>query len=180
MKNSFIEGSKVYLRPASIKDAKGNWFKWLNDREVTKYLTNQFWPNTKENQIKFVKGTIQSKERLVFSICLKKNDKHIGQCSLSYINWVHRFADIGMIIGEKKYRNGQYTLEAYKLLLETAFDRLNLENIKSSMANPVAKKLHELLGFKYVGSYKDLFLINDKKTPLNLFYMNKKMWKKNF
>ena len=85
-----------------------------------------------------------------------------------------------MIIGEKKYRNGQYTLEAYKLLLETAFDRLNLENIKSSMANPVAKKLHELLGFKYVGSYKDLFLINDKKTPLNLFYMNKKMWKKNF
>ena len=108
MKNSFITGSSIYLRPANISDAKGDWYKWLNDPEVTKFLTNQFWPNTKEKQINFVKQSINSKERLLFSICLKKNDKHIGQCSLSGINWVHRYADIALLIGNKKFRKSQY------------------------------------------------------------------------
>ena len=74
MKNSFAMGNKIYLRPASLSDAKGNWYKWLNDRETTKYLTERFWPNTKELQIQFVKSSVSEKNRLIFSICLKNND----------------------------------------------------------------------------------------------------------
>ena len=84
-----------------------------------------------------MKETINSKDRLVFSICLKKNDKHIGQCSLSGVNWVHRYADIALLIGNKKFRKSLYTLEVYKLLFEIAFNRLNLLNIKSATANPI-------------------------------------------
>ena len=178
MKNSFISGNKIYLRPASIADAKGNWYKWLNDRDVTKYLTNQFWPNTKELQIQFVKNNLKSKERIVFSICLKKNDKHIGQCAISYINWVHRFGDITILIGERKYRTGNIALEAYNLLLEIAFDRLNLLNINSGLCNPIAKKYHKFLGFKKAGIYKNLFLIDNKSYNLELYTISKKSWKK--
>jgi RimJ/RimL family protein N-acetyltransferase len=180
MKNIFIEGKDVYLRPASIEDAKGDWYKWLNDVETTQYLTNQFWPNTKAKQIEFVKNSLNSKERVVFSVCLKKNHKHIGQCSLSYINWVHRFADIGVIIGDKKSRKGIYALEVYRLLLQISFERFNLENIKSGASNPVAIKFHQLLGFKHIGTYKNLFLVNGKKTSLKLFSINRNTWKKNF
>jgi len=180
MKNIFIEGKNVYLRPASIEDAKGDWYKWLNDVEINKYLANQFWPNTKAKQIEFVKSSLNSKERAIFSVCLKKNHKHIGQCSLSYINWVHRFADIGVVIGDKKFRKGIYALEVYKLLLQIGFKRFNLENIKSAASNPVAIKFHQLIGFKLIGTYKNLFLVNGKKMSLKLFSINRKIWKKNF
>ena len=63
MKNIFIEGKNIYLRPASIEDAKGNWYKWLNDIEISKYLSNQFWPNTKAKQIEFIKSSLNNKER---------------------------------------------------------------------------------------------------------------------
>ncbi len=179
MKNSFVMGSQVYLRPANISDAKGDWYKWLNDPDVTKFLTNQFWPNTKEKQIKFVKETINNKDRLVFSICLRKNDKHIGQCSLSGINWVHRYADIALLIGDKKFRKSLYTLEVYKLLFEIAFNRLNLLNIKSATANPIVKKIHKLQGFRFVGSFKNLLLIDNKKTDLELFELSNRAWNKN-
>ena len=179
MKNSFITGSSIYLRPANIIDAKGDWYKWLNDPEVTKFLTNQFWPNTKEKQINFVKQSINSKERLLFSICLKKNDKHIGQCSLSGINWVHRYADIALLIGNKKFRKSLYTLEVYKLLFEIVFNRLNLQNLKSATANPVVKKIHQLQGFKHVGVYKNLLSIDNTKTDLDLYVMSKLVWNKN-
>ena len=65
MKNSFATGNRIYLKPASLSDAKGNWYKWLNDRETTKYLVNQFWPNTKELQIQFIKNSIENKDRLI-------------------------------------------------------------------------------------------------------------------
>ena len=180
MKNIFIEGKNIYLRPASIEDAKGDWHKWLNDIEISKYLSNQFWPNTKAKQIEFVRSSINNKERVVFSVCLKKNHKHIGQCSLSYINWVHRYADIGVIIGDKKFRKGTYALEVCKLLLQIGFERFNLENIKSASANPVATKFHQLIGFKLIGTYKNLLLIDGEKISLKLFSINKKTWKKNF
>lgn len=177
MKNSFISGTKIYFRPASINDAKGNWYKWLNDRETTKYLTNQYWPNTKSQQIYFIKSALKTRERIVFSICLNKNNKQIGVCSLSSINWVHRYADIAVVIGERKYRNGHYSLEIYKLLLQVAFNFFNLKNIKSATANPIATKIHQLIGFKKAGSFKNLILVDDKKLSLDLFYLSKKMWK---
>lgn len=172
-------GSKIYLRPASVKDAKGDWYKWLNDREVSRFLIDRFWPNTKEKQLDFVKNSLRSNnDRLIFSICLKKNDKHIGQCSLSSINWVHRYADIAILIGEKRFRKSLISLEAYRLLLEIAFDRFNLNNIKSAMVNPGVEKIHQLLGFKLVGTYKDFLLIDNKKCSIKLYSMNKLTWNK--
>lgn len=176
--NYYNIGSNIYLKNATIKDAKGNWYSWLNDKETTKFLGGAFWPNTKEKQIEFVKRALNNNDRIIFSIYLKKKNIHIGQCSLSEINWIHRFAETGMIIGEKKYRKGVYAMEAFKLLLELGFEKLNLENIKSSVINPTAKKLHKLMGFKKAGSFKDLYLIEGKKMSMDLFYINKKIWKK--
>ena len=176
MKNSFATGNQIYLRPASLSDAKGNWYKWLNDRETTKYLVDRFWPNTKELQIQFIKNSIENKSRLIFCVCLKRNDKQIGQCALSYINWVHRFADISIIIGEKKYKKGTLALETYNLLLQIAFERLNLLNVKSATCNPMAEKFHKFLGFKKVGSFKKIFFIDNKYLDLHYYCMRRKDW----
>ena len=57
--------------------------------------------------------------------------------SLSNINWMHRYATIGILIGEKNYNKGIYATEAYALILKIAFLRLNLLNVKATYCKQI-------------------------------------------
>ena len=46
---------KIYLRSTIEKDVYGNWWKWFNDPEVTKYMNKGIVKNTIENQLAFFK-----------------------------------------------------------------------------------------------------------------------------
>ena len=55
---------------------------------------SRFWPNSIESQKIFYDSLHNDRNKLVLSIVLKSNDKHIGVISLACINWVHRYADL--------------------------------------------------------------------------------------
>ena len=131
MFNPYAIGKLIYLRSPSLKDAtETSWFEWFSDPETTRYMGDKrFWPNTAETQAEFYEEIKNSKDRLVLLICLKETDELIGVCNLSSINWVHRHADIALVIGEKKYRKGLAAVETFTLLLDIAFNKLNLMNI---------------------------------------------------
>ena len=99
------------------------------------------------------------------SVVTKENDKHIGVVSLSFINWVHRYADVAIVIGEKDYNKGTYSIEAFSLILKVAFIRLNLRTIKSGYANSneASRTIHRVFKFNKVGEYKNL-LCKKKRT----------------
>jgi len=153
MKNPYAIGKSVYLRAPDPEDINGNWYQWFSDPEVTQYLGDRYWPNTRELQADFFESIKNSRERLVLCICLSETDEHIGVCNLSAINWVHRHADIALIIGEKKYRNGLVAVETMSLLLNIAFNRLNLQNIRAShiATNPSTSVLLKIFGFREAG-----------------------------
>lgn len=56
-----------------------------------------------ENIIKYVKYLNGKTDEIFFPICIKENDKHIGNMKIGPMNWIHRFADISLVIGEKEY-----------------------------------------------------------------------------
>ena len=130
MINPYIIGKHVYLRHPTEEDANGKWYEWFSDEETTKYLEARYWPNCIENQLEFYNALIKDKRNLVLSIVTRSDDVHIGVLSLSNINWVHRYAEVVMVIGEKSYRKMPYTLEAHILQHKVAFFRLNLLNLK--------------------------------------------------
>ena len=133
MYNPYMVGKQIYLRHPTEEDVQGKWHEWLSDEELTKFMTDRFWPNSKEAKLEFYKSLINNKERLVLSLINKSNNEHVGVVSLSAINWVHRYADIALAIGEKKYRKGPIVIEAFSLMLKVAFVRLNLKNVKISL-----------------------------------------------
>ena len=159
MTNIYSKGKRVYLRHPTREDALGSWHEWLSDEETTRWLNMRYWPNSVENQIKFFESLEKTTSRLVLSIVDIDSDKHIGICSLSHINWVHRYCDIAIIIGDHKFRNGRYTLEAMNLLIRVAFFRLNMRNIKStySLSNESSHLMHQLLKFREVGRVPSLY-----------------------
>tara|TARA_B100001142_G_C14248863_1_gene622400 strand:+ start:677 stop:1237 length:561 start_codon:yes stop_codon:yes gene_type:complete len=178
MHNPYIVGKKIYFRHPIKEDLNGKWHEWFSDEETTKYLESRFWPNSIESQKIFYDSLHNDRNKLVLSIVLKSNDKHIGVISLASINWVHRYADLGIVIGEKNYNKSIYAVESFALMLRIAFLKLNLDNVRAAFcdANKHSEALMKLFRFKVIGKYKELIVVDGKKEDLICTYIDKISW----
>ena len=178
MYNPYIVGKQIYLRHPTEEDVLGKWHEWFSDEAITKYMSDRFWPNSKEAQIDYYKSLLKNKDRLALSIVDKSNDEHIGIISLSGINWVHRYAEIALVIGEKKYSKGPVAAESFALMLKVAFVRLNLLNVKSAyfISNKNSEALHKVFKFKQVGIYENLLWLDGHLDSLVVEMLDKKSW----
>ncbi len=166
MYNPYSAGEIVYLRHPTIEDVEGSWHEWLSDEELTRWFAERNFPNSKEAQLEFFKSNSNPNlsNRILLSIVDKEKDIHIGVCSLSRINWVHRSCDLAFIIGNKDYQKGPFMMESFTLLIRIAFLRLNLRIIKShySLDNKHSVLIHKLFKFVEVGSIPNYYY--DPKT----------------
>jgi len=180
MYNPYIVGKQIYFRHPTKKDVQGKWHEWFSDEETTKFLESRFWPNSKESQLAFYNSLHDDRNKLVLSIVLKSNDQHIGVISLGSINWVHRYADIGIVIGEKKFNKGIYATEAYALILKVAFLKLNLQNLRAGYckSNKNSEAILKLFKFKVAGIYENMVLIDGQNEDVVLTYIDKQSWLK--
>ena len=156
---AFVDGVKISLRPLREADLGQRYLSWLNDGEVTRFLEVGTFPVTARELREFYQNVSKSKTDVLFAIVDKETDLHIGNIKLGGINWVHRFADLGIMIGDKEYWNKGYGEEACKLLLRFAFENLNLRTVTLGVyGNHVAgKKAYEKVGFQIDGRIKGYF-----------------------
>ena len=77
----------------------------------------------------FYQIRIDNRHVFIDAILNKKTGAHIGNIKLGDINWIHRFSELGIMIGDKRYWGKGYGEEACKLVLAYAFDRLNLNKV---------------------------------------------------
>ena len=180
MENPYIIGKHVYLRHPTEEDALGKWTEWFSDEETTRYVTEQNWPNSVESQLEHYRSLTEEWMRgihktLVLSVVTKKENIHIGIVGLSRINWVHRFADLIIIIGEKDYRKIPYTLEAHELMHAVSLFRLNLMHVKSFYAsnNKGAIAVQKIFKYKKVGVYEKLCYIDGEQVDLVAGMLNR-------
>jgi RimJ/RimL family protein N-acetyltransferase len=176
--NPFAVGQHVYLRHPTSQDAEGRWHEWLSDEETTRWLVLHQWPNSVESQREFYDASRRSRERLVLSVIDKATEQHIGVCNLSGINWVHRFCDVAVVIGEPEFRTGPYVVEAMALLLRVAFLRLNLRIVKSSFAggNEASQLMHDVFKFREVGRIDKLFWDRGRYVDNVIAVLTRREW----
>jgi len=181
MKIPYVIGETIYLRSPMEIDAESSWINWLNDEETTKWLVDQYWPKSSSEQKNFVKYTNKDKSRLVLLIIDKEKEKPIGVCSLSSINYVHRYCSIAIIIGEKKYRQGKCLIEAFSLLLGVAFKRLNMRYVRSAFVNgnEASEMLHKLFRFQECGCYPDTFWDGKTFRDIKILSLSQQNWLRN-
>lgn len=160
MKSAFLVGQKIYLRPFDASDLEGPYLDWLNDHEVTRFMETGQFPTTVEALQRYVQNAGQTPDRVLLAIVEKDTDTHIGTIKLGPIHWIHRRADLGIMIGDKQRWGRGYGREALDLVLAYGFGRLNLNKITLGVyADHIAAvKLYEGLGFKIEGTLrKQLF-----------------------
>lgn len=152
----FLEGQQIYLRAITMNDVTESYLSWLNDEETTKGLASGVFPSSIEELGKFVESVVSNKNVVMFAICDKSNDEHIGNIKLDQFDWVGRTCELGLLIGNKKYWGKGIGYEVCRLTLEYAFTDLNIRKVSLAVYanNPAAIKLYEKLGFKKEGQLR--------------------------
>ena len=103
MRQPFLVGERLYLRLLEESDIGEDYLSWLNDAEVTRYLETGKFPATPSAIRRYVERFQDSTTDLLLAIVDRETDQHVGNVTLNKINWIHRTADTGLMIGQKEF-----------------------------------------------------------------------------
>jgi RimJ/RimL family protein N-acetyltransferase len=158
-----LSGEKCYLSPLSPADA-GSFTIWMNDLEITLPLGDEaYLPYSEARMQSEIEDAIRRQDH-VFSIVECATDRLIGRCLLFGINPVDRNAMLGIFIGEKDCWNKGFGTEACRLLLDYAFNLLNLHSVMLGVFafNQRAVRSYEKVGFRQIGRRREARIIAGK------------------
>ncbi len=126
----FLSGRITNLRPFSKSDIP-TMTRWINSPEVRQFVATDE-PRTEQYEEAWYNKLGSDKDNIV--VCVETKDGiPIGIMGLHKINWVHRVATTGAILGEKEYWGKGYGTDAKLMLLHYAFNRKNLRKVKSAV-----------------------------------------------
>jgi RimJ/RimL family protein N-acetyltransferase len=161
-----MTGKKCYLSPIDMNDVE-KYTEWLNDLEITKYLTLYPYIISFENEKEFLDKLSKGHN---YSIIDNNTNELIGNCGFGDIDHINQTAEAGIFIGNNKYLNNGYGTEALSLLLDYGFKALNFHNIflRIFSFNERAKKCYEKIGFKIIGKKREALLRGKERHDIIL------------
>lgn len=164
MRHPFLVGEKTYYRAVEQRDLEGPYFQWLNDPEVTQYLVTGLFPNTMEKMEHFLKEVGNFQQNVFLAMIDKATEKHIGNMKIGPIDWIHRRAEYGIMIGDKNFWGRGYCIEATRLMVQYAFEKLNLHRLELTVVadHVSAVASYERVGFKVEGRGREQFYCRGK------------------
>lgn len=148
-----LKGEKVTLELWDARNLDTFWrhsrsyYDWMNDTEVVKYLESRFFPQNVTNISSYVEEMCQNKD--VFFWGIYENETHVGNVKLGPINRIHRFSEIGIVIG-REWQGKGYGSESLKMASDFALDVLGLHKVFGGIlqGNTASIKAFEKAGFK--------------------------------
>ena len=143
-----LSDDKIYLRKLEITDLDRT-LEWINNPEIFLIMGVKA-PTTKSAQLRWFEELDKSNEKIVFAICLKENNNHIGNVSLDTIDYRHRNGRISIFLADPTVRGIGIGTRALKLLIEYAFNYLNLHKLYCKMTATKTDVLdyYKKLGFE--------------------------------
>ena len=155
----FGVGQRVFLRALGEGDATPAYLDWLNDSEVLRYRAPKGFPSTMTSLRRWIEG-IPDRGDLVLAICDRHDGRHVGNISLNDIRWIHRSAELSIMMGAKDVWGRGYGGEAIDLLSTHGFRAMGLHRIWAESPNPAFKSVVRRLGWQHEGSKRKAFLLD--------------------
>lgn len=153
-------GSKVTLGPF-VPDDYPAMYCWANDMAAAR-LDSAFRPVNLTDVVRQCEASGKDPNKVMFAIRPRNELKIVGYLHIQNISSVHRSADIGIRIGEEKYRGQGFGTEAFRMAVDYCWYHLNLQRIGLIVFrnNPRALHVYKAAGFKKEGLLKKLFFID--------------------
>lgn len=166
-----LYGGVIYLRQLEISDCTVEYVNWLNDPKVNQYLETKYVPQNLKTIREFVVSQRDHEASVLFAICMRDRDRHIGNIKIGPMNFQHRHADISYFIGDRKEWGKGIAKEAVSLVCDFGFEELNLQKIEAGTYDCAvgSQKVLKANGFQCEGTLRQHVLFEGA-------YRNCYMW----
>lgn len=179
MENPFLIGEKIYLRAMEERDEEiiAASENHPDARQTLFYAMPNSYKSIQEKWTKFR----DDPNHLVFIICSKNPDKPIGITAFHRIDWVGRMAIFYIAISKKENRSKGFGSEVTELMVNYAFNTLNLNRIQLHVAleNEKAIKIYKRAGFVVEGTLRQAMFRNGKYHDFFVMGILAEDWKSN-
>lgn len=180
-----IYGERIRLRALEKEDLP-KFVEWLNDPEVRENLFANH-PFSKAAEEKWFENMLtQPLFEQPLCIDIKSNNEAeetiwhlIGNLSLMHISNTNRSAELGIMIGDKHHWNQGYGTEAIRLLIDHAFNQLNLHRIYLRVydTNPRGIRCYEKVGFQHEGTQREAIFKEGNYIDIHMMSVLRTEWK---
>jgi RimJ/RimL family protein N-acetyltransferase len=143
-----IEGKLVRLRAVEPTDA-ANACKWINDREVTRYLMARY-PYSLASEQEWAANAAKPNDYTEVRFAIETKDGlHIGLCGLHRGRPEERTADLGIMIGDKEYQERGFGTDTMLTIVRFGFEQMNLHRVCLGVFefNQRAQAVYRKVGF---------------------------------
>jgi RimJ/RimL family protein N-acetyltransferase len=155
-----LVGGKVTIGPFVPEDYVA-MYCWANDVAAAR-LDGAFRPVNLTEVVRQCESAGKDPSRVMFAIRRRGEIGIMGHILIQNISSVHRSADIGIRIGEEKYRGEGYGTEALVMALDYCWQHLNLQRVGLIVfrQNTRAIAAYRAAGFRKEGLLRRLFFID--------------------
>lgn len=154
LKRSLFEGELICLAPIDHEKDAEIESKWTHDAEYLRLLKLDPARPLAPAQVKkayenIEKNTEENKNLFYFTIRTRGEERLVGFARIYAITWSHGTGMVQLGIGDPQDRRKGYGNEALNLLLQYAFDELNLYRLTAIVPeyNKGAQRFFEKAGF---------------------------------
>ena len=176
------EGSIEYQDGNDSKESPSDRFKRLigDEEQIAEKVQSDKQKSIDEQKKRFESRREGLSEHISLDVWHKKDKKPIGNIGLNHIDWVNGWANAFLQIGEPDYWNKDIGTEATDLLMEYAFNELNLNKIQGGVAidNIGSWSVAGKIGFELEGIRKHEMYIDGKYVDVKIFRLLKEDWLK--
>lgn len=154
---------RVYLRALEPEDYKRS-VAWRNDDEIWGMLGGRKYFVSEAYEQKWINDAIFKGGDVRLAVCDTESNLYIGNVYLTDIDYVNRTAESHVLIGDRDYWGKGLATEAYMLLLDYAFNELNLNRIEALVLenNIRSLNMHKKCGYVEEGIKRNSVYKNGK------------------
>jgi RimJ/RimL family protein N-acetyltransferase len=160
-----IYGKKVRLRSKQLQDAAAD-FRWRTDVELCKLDASQPLTSSFKEYVRWYQEELYYITQGCHFAIDTLDGEHIGNCSYFNFDDIKQEAEMGIMIGEKKYWDRDYGADAIETSLKYVFSHSPIEmiHLKTLDWNYRAHHCFEKCGFAYSGTIasKEYFFLTMK------------------
>jgi RimJ/RimL family protein N-acetyltransferase len=176
------EGKLVRLAPLDRDRHLANAVAWMNDAEVTRWTLVGDFPMTRLAEEAFFVERAKAGPTdtdLAFAVETLAGE-HIGFTGLHRIDWRHRFAVTGTLLGRKDCWGKGYGTDVAFTRSHYAFDVLGLETLLSECfaGNTASRKMLARAGYREAGVIPGLYFKRGARTDKIQLYCKRDDWQR--
>lgn len=177
-----IPGERIYLQEFSEENLLDpRYHGWLRDLEVVRniYRVEYLMPLQFAEVETYVRSLMASDRDCYFALYEASEDAYIGTVKVGHIDWRAGLADIGIIIGESRFRGRGLAVDAVRTACSYAFNELSLRKMTGGTAstNAAMCRCFERVGFVEEGRLRKQLLISGEYCDHVLYGLLKEEFK---